>query len=137
DPSRLERRIRLAFERFETPVDIAPTEYPGHATLLAREAAQRGYLAVAAAGGDGTLAEVATGLAGSDVPLAILPHGTANQVASNLRVPARLERAVEVAVRGTPTPMDLGSIGDRAFALVAGAGFDAAVMAAATRNLKE
>lgn len=137
DPVRLEERIRRAFERIETPVDITSTAYPGHATLLARDAAARGYRAVAACGGDGTLAEVATGLAGTGVPLAILPRGTANQVASNLRIPARLERAAEVAVRGTPTPMDLGAIGDRYFALVAGAGFDAAVMASATRNLKE
>src|SRR6185369_11057643 len=88
-------------------------------------------------GGDGTLAEAATGLAGSMVPLAIIPRGTANQVARNLRIPVAFEAAVDVAVRGVPTPIDMGRINGRSFALVAGAGFDAAVMASATRELKE
>jgi diacylglycerol kinase family enzyme len=70
-------------------------------------------------------------------PLAIIPRGTANQVAHNLGVPRALEAAVDVAVFGEPCTIDLGRIGDRAFALVAGAGFDAAVMQSATRELKE
>ncbi|HWV57974.1 MAG TPA: diacylglycerol kinase family protein [Longimicrobiales bacterium] len=137
DPERLRARIVRAFDALDAPFEIAVTQYPGHATALAREAVRDGHRAVAAVGGDGTLAEVATGLAGSSVPLAIVPRGTANQVASNLGIPARLERAIHVAVHGVPTAMDLGTIGDRYFALVAGAGFDAAVMVAATRNLKE
>jgi YegS/Rv2252/BmrU family lipid kinase len=88
-------------------------------------------------GGDGTIAEAATGLDGAPTPLAIIPRGTANQLAHNLGIPIDLEQAVEVAISGTPTFIDLGRIDGRSFALVAGAGFDAAVMAAATRELKE
>ena len=137
DPARLRRLVGGAFAARLAPFDLAETSHPGHATELARDAVRLGYRAVCVVGGDGTLAEAATGLVGSDVPLAIIPRGTANQVAQNLHIPLDLEQAVDVAVQGTQVPMDLGSIRDRAFALVAGAGFDASVMAAATRSLKE
>jgi diacylglycerol kinase (ATP) len=84
------------------------------------------------------VAEVITGLAGSSVPLAIVPQGTANQVAGNLHIPPDVERAVEVAVHGEAVPMDIGQLGDgRYFALIAGAGWDAEVMSVATRELKD
>jgi diacylglycerol kinase (ATP) len=137
DQGRLRRRIGGAFAERGAPFDLVSTDYPGHATELAREAVTLGYRAVAACGGDGTLAEVATGLAGSAVPLAIIPRGTGNQVAQNLGIPLGLVNAVDVAIHGALTTIDLGRVGDRAFALVAGAGFDAAVMQSATRELKE
>ena len=97
-----------------------------------------GYRAVVAVGGDGTVGEVITGLAGTDVPVGIVAKGTANQVASNLGIPNDIESAVEVAVNGVPAPIDLGQLDDgRYFALAAGAGWDAAVMAGATRELKD
>ncbi|HEX6135052.1 MAG TPA: diacylglycerol kinase family protein [Longimicrobiales bacterium] len=137
DERRLRRRLGGAFAERGASFDLIPTERAGHATELARDAAQLGYRAVAVCGGDGTLAEAATGLAGSATPLAIIPRGTANQVAYNLGIPRALEAAVDVAVFGAPSNIDLGRIDGRAFALVAGAGFDAAVMQSATRELKE
>jgi diacylglycerol kinase (ATP) len=137
DVSRMRRRLGGAFAARNSAFDLVTTQRPGHAAELAREAAGLGYRAVAVCGGDGTLAEAATGLAGTRVPLAIIPRGTANQVAQNLGVPRALEAAVDVAVFGKPSCIDLGRIEDRAFALVAGAGFDAAVMQSATRELKE
>jgi diacylglycerol kinase (ATP) len=136
DNARLRRRVGGAFAFHNAPFDLVETSGPGHATGLARDAAARGYRAVCVVGGDGTLAEAATGLAGTDTPLALIPRGTANQVAQNLRIPTELEEAVDVAVHGIPSAVDLGRIGDRYFALVAGAGFDAATMAAATREMK-
>jgi diacylglycerol kinase (ATP) len=136
-PARLRRRLGGAFAELDAPFDLVATTHPGHAVALAREAVLLGYRAVAACGGDGTLAEVAAGLAGSTTPLAVLPRGTANQVAQNLGIPRGLVKAVAVAVNGRVTTIDLGRIGDRPFALVAGAGFDAAVMQAATREMKE
>lgn len=137
DPSRLRRLLGGAFAAREAPFDLRQTLHAGHGVELAREAARLGYRAVCVVGGDGSLAEAATGLAGTRTPLALIPRGTANQVAYNLRIPTDLEEAVELAVNGTPAPVDLGRIGDRVFALVAGAGLDAAVMASATRDLKE
>lgn len=137
DPARLKRVIGGAFAARSASFDIAETEHAGHATALAQQAAGLGYRAVAVVGGDGTIAEAATGLAGSDTPLAVIPRGTANQVPRNLGIPLDIEGAVEVAVNGTPAPLDLGCIGDRRFALAAGAGYDAAVMSGTSRELKE
>ena len=137
DEERMRRRLGGAFTARGAAFDLITTQAAGHATELARDAAARGYRAVAVCGGDGTLAEAATGLAGTSTPLAIIPRGTANQVAHNLGIPRALEAAVDVAVSGTASSIDLGRINDRAFALVAGAGFDAAVMQSATRELKE
>jgi diacylglycerol kinase (ATP) len=133
---RLKRRIAGAFAERDAAFDIEVTRHAGHASDLARESAALGYRAVCVVGGDGTLAEVATGLAGSDTPLCIIPRGTANQVAQNLGIPRRLEAAVHIAVHGSATAVDLGWANGRSFALVAGAGFDAAVMRTATRPLK-
>jgi len=137
DPARLRRQIGGAFAARLAPFDLAETAGPGDAARLARYAATTGYRAVCVVGGDGTLAEAATGLAGTPTPLAIIPRGTANQVARNLHIPLGLERAIDVALHGRPEPMDLGQIDGRAFTLLAGAGLDASVMAAASRPLKE
>lgn len=137
EPSRLRRLIGGEFASQGASFDLTETRHAGHATELALEAASLGYRAVCVVGGDGTLGEAVSGLAGSNTPLAVIPRGTANQVARNLRIPANLEDAVRVALTGEPAPVDLGRIGDRVFALVAGAGLDAAVMASATRGMKE
>lgn len=68
-------------------VTLQPTLHPGHATELARAAAATGVDVVLAAGGDGTLGQVADGLVGSDTLLAPLPMGTANALARELRLP--------------------------------------------------
>ena len=133
----LRRKLGGAFAARDIAFDLITTEHSGHATELAREAAQLGYHKVCVVGGDGTIAEAATGLVGFDVPLAVIPRGTANQVALNLKIPVAFEKAVDVAVNGQATPIDLGEVNGRAFALIAGAGFDAAVMLSATRELKE
>jgi YegS/Rv2252/BmrU family lipid kinase len=118
--------------------DIFQTAAAGDAQRAAKEAVAHGYRAVLAVGGDGTVGEVITGLAGTDVPIGIIAKGTANQVASNLGIPRDIEAAVEVAVNGLPAPIDLGQLDDgRYFALAAGAGWDAAVMANATREMKD
>ena len=118
--------------------DIFQTAAAGDAQRAAKEAVSHGYRAVVAVGGDGTVGEVITGLAGTDVPIGIIAKGTANQVASNLGIPRDIEAAVEVAVNGLPAPIDLGQLEDgRYFALAAGAGWDAAVMANATREMKD
>lgn len=105
-------------------------------TSMARRAVDEGVDLVLACGGDGTIAAVATGLAGTGVPLGVLPCGTGNLLARNLHLPAELEPALEVALDGRERTLDLGRIGDRRFAVMAGVGFGAAMMAGASPVLK-
>lgn len=138
DPLRVRRLLGGAFAVRGAAFDLVETAGAGDAERFARDAVRLGYRAVVAVGGDGTVAEVITGLAGTQVPLAVVAQGTGNQVACNLGIPRDIEGAVEVAVHGVPAPMDLGQLADgRYFALMAGAGWDAEVMTAATRELKD
>lgn len=138
DTDKVLRLLAGAFAVRGASFDVAHTAAAGDAQRLARHAAEHGYRAVVAVGGDGTVGEVITGVAGTDVPVGIIAKGTANQVASNLGIPRDVEEAVEVAVNGLPAPIDLGQLADgRYFALAAGAGWDAALMAGATRELKD
>lgn len=107
---------------------IAPTEAASHATALAREAARRGIELVVACGGDGTVNEVANGLAGSETALGVVRGGTANIWAKEIGTPKRLDRAVAALANGEPHTIDLGRAGERYFLCVASAGFDAAVV---------
>jgi diacylglycerol kinase (ATP) len=70
------------------------------------------------------------------VPLAVLPGGTGNLLAQNLRIPTDLERAVEVALGGARRRIDVGVHGGTRFLIMAGVGFDAVVVGGATRAFK-
>ena len=134
----MRRQIGGALAVRGTSFDLAETTAAGDAERLAKEAVRLGYRSGVAAGGDGTIAEVITGLAGGPVPLGIIPLGTGNQLASNLGIPPDVERAVDVAVNGVSQTIDLGQLGNgRYFALMAGAGWDAEVMGSCSRELKE
>jgi len=96
-------------------VFVQPTQAPGHATELAKQAAANGHRLVLAAGGDGTLGEVTNGLAGTDTVLAPLPVGTANSFAKELGLPLpsivdklRLLEAAKLLAQGRVYRMDLG-----------------------------
>lgn len=133
----LRRRIAAAFADHDVPFDLYEAQDAGEAISAAREAARAGCRAVVAAGGDGTVARALRGTAGTEVPVAILPFGTGNQLASNFGIPASLEGSVRVAVEGEVEAIDLGRVNGEYFALIAGAGLDAEVMADATDDLKE
>jgi diacylglycerol kinase family enzyme len=87
-------------------------------------------------GGDGTVMACLGALAGTDVPVAVVPLGTGNLLARNLGVPTRLADALAVAVNGVDRRIDLGRVADQPFAVMAGIGFDAAMMADATEDMK-
>ncbi|WP_460106401.1 bifunctional phosphatase PAP2/diacylglycerol kinase family protein [Streptomyces sp. YKOK-J1] len=98
-----------------------------------------GATLVVVCGGDGTLRAAAEALAGSDVPLALVPCGTGNLLARNLGLPLAPADALDAALRGTARRVDLGRIeGDGLapahFAAMAGAGLDAATMRRANAN---
>lgn len=130
------RRIAAAFAGHDVPFDLYEPPDPASALQAARRAAHAGCRAVVAAGGDGTVAQALRGTAGTEVPVAILPFGTGNQLAANFGIPTALEGSVRVAVEGQIEKIDLGRVNGGYFALIAGAGLDAEVMADATTELK-
>ena len=113
-------------------LDLAQTHRAGHAEALARDAARRGEQMVVAAGGDGTIAEVANGLMGSTARLGVIPLGTANVLAHELGLPfAPKSVAAALAFSRTcalwPGQVN-GPDGARLFVQMLGVGFDAHVV---------
>lgn len=113
-------------------VDVAETERRDHATELAREAAGEGYDVVCAFGGDGTVNEVANGLAGTGTVLTCLPGGATNVYHRMLGIPTDVVDATEHLLRladdWRPRALDIGRVNDRWFTFAAGAGLDASVV---------
>ena len=108
------------------------TERRGHATELCVSAAEEKFDVVAAFGGDGTVNEVANGLAGTGTPLTVIPGGSNNVFAKMLGIPNDVVDATEnllgLADRWAPRTVDLGRINGRAFTFAAGVGLDASVV---------
>lgn len=92
---------------------------------LVRRAVAAGCERVVVAGGDGTLNLVANALAGTDVPLGVVPCGSANDFARSLALPLDVARALEVIRAGDAARMDLGRVNDRYFLNVASLGMSA------------
>jgi YegS/Rv2252/BmrU family lipid kinase len=88
-------------------------------------------------GGDGMVQRAVDAMAGSKTPLAILPAGTANLLATNLGIPQDIERAVAIGFRGERRLLDVGRFNGERFAVMAGAGFDAAMIEQADGKLKD
>jgi YegS/Rv2252/BmrU family lipid kinase len=114
----------------ETTVDD-----PG--TGQAREAIAAGVDLVLASGGDGTITACAAAVAGSGIPLAVLPSGTGNLLARNLGLPLELDEALAVALTGTSRQLDVGCANGRCFLVMAGLGFDARMLGGASEPLKK
>lgn len=122
-PAGVELEVRLSTAR-------------GEAVELAREAGRTATIVVAV-GGDGTVAEVATGLAGTPAVLAIVPVGSTNITAQELGVPARTELAAALIFgHHQVRSIDAGRCGERRFLHIAGAGLDSHFFARTSRALK-
>ena len=132
------RHFRRQLDGIGTECALKATAAPGDARRLAAEAVGEGYDMIAAAGGDGTVNEVLNGI--GDAPdgfararLGVLPLGTVNVFAREMKIPLRLERAWEILRRGREMKIDLpcaefsanGRSQRRYFIQLAGAGFDA------------
>jgi diacylglycerol kinase (ATP) len=131
-------------------VELAPTAEAGHAQVLAREAVAQHREMVIACGGDGTVNEIINGLAGSDVPMALLPAGTANILAKELRIPWDIPNAARLIPDGIVRRIALGVARHvnggasayvppegRYFLSVGGAGPDGAIVNAVDPALKK
>ncbi len=142
------RRRRRRFERVAGALAeagvrfaVADTACSGDAERLAREAALSGERLVVAAGGDGTIAEVANGIAGTGAALGVIPTGTANVFAHELGLPFRPAAIAATLAAGhrrdvLPGCARFGDGRERLFIQMLGVGFDAAVVAALDAALK-
>jgi YegS/Rv2252/BmrU family lipid kinase len=103
----------------------------------ARAAVRDGADLVLVCGGDGTVTAAAAGVAGSGVPLALIPLGTGNLLARNLRLPIDLGEALTIALTGSNRSLDVGVANDRPFLTMAGLGLDAKMLAGASEPVKK
>ena len=133
--------VRAALERSfgDTNVDIYETTGDEGENIgeLVRAAADRGARLVVAAGGDGTVSDVAEGLIGSDVPLGIIPVGTANVFARELELPLTLDDACAlIAGDHATSPVDAMKVGEKYFVLQIGIGIDSLMIRDTDRQAK-
>ena len=137
----LQRGIEI-LERDGHQVTVAPTTGPRTAGVIAREYVERGAGLVLVAGGDGTINEAAEGLLGSEVPLGILPGGTANVLATEMMLGSRMERVAARLGHCRPCRIAVGHVTceggsvSRHFLLMAGIGLDAHIVYRVSGPLK-
>ena len=141
------QRLEKAFAKHK---DVAPkflaTDKSSHGASQAREAVALGMNQLLVAGGDGTLRNVVQGTAGLDVEIGILPLGTGNILARNLKIPiGNLDSAIKKILKGSPYEIDLGvakaifadgSLREYVFTGIAGVGMDAKLMENTQPKLK-
>lgn len=131
--------IEEHMEKANLDWELTLTEKESKVPELARKAAENGADVVAAYGGDGTVMEVAQGLQGTGVPLAILPAGTANVMSVELGIPGTLEEAMRLATgeNAVLRDVDMGCMNDtHYFILRVGIGLEAAMTQYTTREEK-
>jgi diacylglycerol kinase family enzyme len=136
---------RALHRRGHDRVIVTVTGEPAALRAAAADAVSGGASTVVLAGGDGTVRDASSALAGSGVAVGLLPCGTGNLYAASVGVPRALDRAIAALVAGTPRPFDLGDVRlerDEApaeavpFVVACGTGFDAHVMGATSRDAK-
>ncbi|MFN8484195.1 MAG: diacylglycerol kinase family protein [Anaerolineae bacterium] len=131
--------LNRVFQAADVEWEIHVTKQSGDAERFAREAVAAGADCVAVYGGDGTQMEAARGLTGSDVPLAILPGGTANVLSIELGIPGSAEAAAAM-LTSQPTMrrwVDVGEVNGQRFILRVGLGLEAQMVEGADREKKD
>jgi YegS/Rv2252/BmrU family lipid kinase len=130
------RALRVVTKTLESSgleVVVEHTGQPGDAADLARRAVDQQFDALVVHGGDGTMIQAVQGMNGGTIPLGLVPAGTGNLLAGNLRISRNPRRAAEIITRGKSRKIDLGRLetedGVRFFAVACGAGYDADLMA--------
>jgi len=133
---RLHRRSAAAAAARGWEIELLETQSADAGDGATRQAVAAGVQLVVAVGGDGTVRACAQALADSKVPLAIVPRGTANLVATALGIPSSLEAALAVGFGQHERRIDLAIADNTTYAAMAGIGLDAAVVGATAAGLK-
>lgn len=123
-------------DRAGSPIGWWLTTEQDPGTGQAEQAVADGAKLVLVCGGDGTVAACAAVLAGTGVAMAVVPDGTGNLLARNLDIPLELSEALDVAFDGSDRRLDVLDAGDQRFLVMAGLGFDAALIRDTDEQLK-
>jgi diacylglycerol kinase (ATP) len=138
-PKPILHSLNSVFRPADVTWEVFLTHESGDAEKFAREAVQNKVDAVAVFGGDGSVMEVARGVMGSDIPMAILPGGTANLMSVELGIPKDLIKAAEIAAdpASKMRAIDMGDINGTFFLLRVGLGIAAQKVELADREMKD
>jgi len=124
---KIEKLIKRNLDRKQFSYEVIYTKRPKHATELSRQAVLNGAHVIVAVGGDGSVNEVAQGMIGSNVALAVIPTGSGNGFARHFDIPTRPAEAIKVINRMHDQWIDTVKINQESYLGVAGIGFDADV----------
>jgi len=129
-------RVRQELEALGCTVRMEATDHAGHAEQMLRSLRPGLFDVVAISGGDGTINEAINGLGAEAPVLAVIPNGTANVLAQEIGLPEHPTQIARLIAEGEPATIYTGTANGRRFAMMAGVGFDAHVVAAVTPKLK-
>lgn len=125
-----------ALAKSNNKLTVYTTDYPGHATEISKNL-EKHISRVVAAGGDGTVNEIAAGLIEKNQTMAILPIGSGNGLARHLGISLNLNKAIKTAEYGMPVDIDTWRIEGRLFYMLCGFGFDAYVAQALKKSKRK
>lgn len=120
--------LEAYFPKSEFIISIKKTEFVLHATALTKASIEEGAQIIVACGGDGTINEVASCLVNTSVVLGILPMGSGNGLASNLKIPKNFKKALSIIKNQNTIAIDTATINGKPFFSNVGVGFDAHVI---------
>jgi diacylglycerol kinase (ATP) len=123
------QRIKEILDEKREKYKVVETEYPGHATVIAKDAVKNGVKRIVAVGGDGTLLEVANGMIGENAVMGIIPAGTGNDFIKAVGIPNDPDTALEILLREKHKRVDIGLADEKRYFLnISGTGFDVEVL---------
>lgn len=125
-----QEQITQSFKKVDPSVEVefGITQAPFHAAELARAASEsKKYYAVCAAGGDGTVNEVANGMVHTETPMGVLPWGSGNVFSQEMRISKDIDEACNLVLNGTAYDVDTGQVGDRYYLWMLGIGIEAKI----------
>lgn len=123
----LKATIEKCLDLQQFQYEMVYTEYAQHGTELAQKASLSGADIVVAVGGDGSVNDIAKGLLGTEVALAIIPKGSGNGLARSLNIPLKAEKAIQLINNSKVISIDVGLVNQHIFLSNTGVGFDAVI----------
>jgi len=120
--------LQRFFDKNSYEIAVKFSVHKNHTTLLAQESIKENANIIVACGGDGTVNEVASCIIGTPILLGIIPLGSGNGLASNLKIPKNIKRSIEIIKKNEVKKIDVGRLNDRYFFSNTGVGFDAYVI---------